>query len=213
MRKKTFYGTEFNQLPLYQPQPGHAEKASQGFNYAMLQRCQALLNQALSKSQRILAVEITLTYPMSIDTSCLGNECVSDFITRYCRVLREKRGFSVDFFQTSEWAPQTGRLHHHVIFLIGGDWWHFVDYRTVRELWQQALARCLGWFDTANEAPVHISNNWNGDGAASYGFSVEASRPEQVAELFRRMSYLAKNYSKDFGSTNMRSFTSSELLL
>ncbi len=211
MRRKNFFGSEFNQLPLYQPQPGHEEKASLGSNFTMLLRCKALLNQAFTKSQKILAVEITLSYPKCIDTSRLGNECISDFTTHYCRVLREHWGFSVDYLQASELAPQTGRLHHHVMFLIGGNWWHFVDYQTVRKLWQKALERCLGWTGTAADAPVHITNNWNGEGAAAYGFLVDAKRPEQVAELFRRMSYLAKNYGKDYGAGNRRSFTSSEL--
>ncbi len=211
MRRKNFFGNEFNGLPLYQPQAGYEGKASQGFNYAILHRCKALLDNAFTKSQRILAVEITLNYPTGIDTSRIGNECISDFTTHYCRVLREQRNVSVDFLQASELAPRTGRRHHHVIFLIGGDWWHFVDYRTVRELWRQALERCLGWTDTAADVPLYITNNWNGEGAAVYGFPVDAARPEQVAELFRRMSYLAKNYGKDYGSRNMRSFTSSEL--
>jgi hypothetical protein len=46
MRKKIFLGSEFNQLPLYQPQPGHEDKASMGFDFAMLQRCVDLLRRS-----------------------------------------------------------------------------------------------------------------------------------------------------------------------
>ncbi len=178
-----------------------------GFDFAMLQRCVDLLRRAFARSRRILAAEMTFGYPADIDTADIGNACISDFTARYCRLLREQRHVAVDFLQTSEITPHTGRLHHHVVFLIGGDWWHFVDYRTVRELWRQSLARCLRWTGTASEAPVHVSDNWNGADTPAYGFLADANRPDQVAELFRRMSYLAKNYSK---ASHVRSFSSSE---
>ena len=212
MRRKNVFCSNFHQHPLYQPQIGHEEKVAQGFNMSYLQKCVDLCMQAFSKSQKIMAVELTLSYPMSIDTSQVGNRCISDFTTHYCRVLREKHGFTVDFLQVSELAPQTGRLHHHVFFLIGKTkWWCFMDYATVRELWRCALERCLGWKGTPDEAPVHVTNNWNGEGSApAYSFIADASRSEQVDELFRRMSYLAKNYSKDYGSSS-RILTSSKL--
>ena len=212
MKQRNFFCSTFDQHPLYQPQAGHEEKASQGFNLAILQKCEAVCRQAFSKSQKILAVEFTLSYPMCIDTSCIGNECISDFTTRYCRVLREQRGFTADFIQVSELSPQTDRLHHHVVFLIGNTtWWRFVDYATVREIWRRALEHHLGWTGTPDKAPVHITSNWNGEGCASaYCFMADASRPEQVDELFRRLSYLAKNYSKNY-SSGTRTFTSSKL--
>ena len=210
MKKTTYSGTEFHGLPLYQPWPGHEEK-EMGFDLATLQRADAILRQALARNPKILAVEITLAYPAEINTQDIGNECISEFLFRYCRRLREHFGQTVDFLQVREHAPRTGRLHHHVVFLIGGDWWHFVDYGAVREYWRKALSDWFDWPGTAAEAPVHISDNWNGmDEMAAYGFLVDAARPEQVSELYRRMSYLAKNYSRDL-TPGVRSFTSSEI--
>ena len=211
MKKKTYNGLEFNGYQLYQPQADHAEKGAAGFDLATLQRADAILRQAFARNPKVLAVEITLSYPEEIDTKQIGNEVISDFLFHYCRRLREHFGLAADFLQVREYAPRTGRLHHHVIFLIGGNWWQFVDYRAVRECWRAALARHLGWHGDAAEVPVHISDNWGTNGSPAYGFVADGHRPEQVSEVFRQMSYLAKNYSKEFGSNNVRSFSSSEL--
>lgn len=212
MKKTTFWGTEFRGQPLYQPQQDYADKAAAGFDLATLQRIDALIRHALNQSRdgKILAFGLTLAYPAEIDTAGTDNSIIQDFTMRYVRRLRERFNLTVDFLQVRELAPRTGRLHHHCIFMIGGGWWHFVDYQTVRECWRLALERWFGWTGTAAEVPVQIVDNWNGNGSPAYGLPVDGSRPEQVAELFRRMSYLAKNYSRDL-MPGVRSFTSSEI--
>ncbi len=212
MKKTTFRGTKFRGQPLYQPQQDYADKAIAGFDLATLQRIDALIRHALNQSRdgKILAFGLTLAYPAEIDTAGLDNSIIQDFTMRYVRRLRERFNLTVDFLQVRELAPRTGRLHHHCIYMIGGGWWHFVDYQAVRECWRLTLERWFGWTGALAEVPVQIVDNWNGNGSPAYGFLVDGSRPEQVAELFRRMSYLAKNYSRDL-MPGVRSFTSSEI--
>ena len=211
--KRTTYdaGPEYNGHPLYRPLPEHLDKTVDGFDLATLRRIELLIPHALAQGGgKILAVGMTLAYPVGIDTTFIPNDVITDFTNRYSRRLREHFWLSADFLQVRERAPRTGRLHHHCFYLIGGGWWHFVDYQAVRGCWRMALEHWFGWTGTAAEVPVQIVDNWNGDGSPAYGFRVDASRPEQVAELYRRMTYLAKYYSRDL-TPGVRSFTSSEL--
>ena len=160
MKKVIYHGPDFNGHPLYRPFPEHVDKATDGFDLATLQRIELLIPHALAQGGgRVLAVGMTLAYPAEIDTSTIDNRVITDFTSHFCRYLREQRGLSVDFLQVRERAPRTGRLHHHCIVLIGGGWWQFTDYRTVRAIWRMILERWFGWAGTAAEVPVQIVDN------------------------------------------------------
>jgi len=162
---------------------------------------------ALSDHRQVFAVRFDLRYPDDYLTLELGNAVISRFVDSLTRRIKEARERSKrqngTAHQTSvRWCwvrevGQEGRVHYHGVLLLNRDAFHTVGrfqserenlYSRIQSAWASALRIP---FENA-DGLVHIPANAT--------FHLSQDDPEEMDEYFRRVSYLAKARTKDYGS-------------
>lgn len=182
-------------------------------NYPMIEEyLQALydvLMKAMNQYGRVFAFRVDLHMPCdqgsASDVFC--NSTVSQFIASFKAKIRHNRTVvakSGSFFHDTSiryfWVREVGdcgRLHYHLVFFLNGyafNWlgnYQSSETNMANRIWE-AWASALGVTVESAKTLVHFPEN--------PVYMVFRDKPESVAALFHRASYLCKARTKQYGS-------------
>lgn len=181
----------------------------EGYVSEYLERLLCTLNRATQKHSKSFAIRIDLHFPQyysSIGHEVLSNEYLQSFIKFLNRQLKKykdqkkrlgQRVHDVDFEYAwaRESGPKSGKPHFHLLLLFNGHTFntlgHFSNdceslYNRIGTAWAEALKMY------PHEGVQFV--RFIGDAQ----YHLHSGNEEQLAELFRRASYLAKLVTKNF---------------
>lgn len=174
-----------------------------------LDRLYKNIHAAIQKHSRTFAVRVDLHFPKyysPLGQEVLSNQYLGVFVKALRRRLqrykkdKQRRGYRVhdvkfDYIWVRESGPESGKPHFHLLLLFNGHAFNtlgrFSDdceslYNRIGEAWAEAL----GLHASEGVKYLYIPS----DGR----YMVQSECWEQLADLFRRASYLAKVATKNF---------------
>jgi hypothetical protein len=172
-----------------------------------LQRLYETTQLALSDHRQVFAVRFDLRFPDDYLPPASGNAVISKFVASLAERIQSAREsarlLNGSAHQTSvRWCwvreiGREGRPHYHGVLLVSRDTFHTVGrfqserenlYSRIQAAWASALRIS---FEDA-DGLVHIPANAT--------FHLSQNDPEEMDRYFRRVSYLCKAATKDYGS-------------
>ncbi|TLX69938.1 inovirus Gp2 family protein [Pseudomonas nicosulfuronedens] len=175
-----------------------------------LSRLHSAIERSLRQYARVFAFRVDLRLPLSIelpDYACT-NEVISRFLESFKAKIehdrqraRARHRYAHDSKVRYVWAREESRgerPHYHLLILLNGDAYFTVGRKTSSEQnifhrLQQAWASALGLSVEEVSGLVEIPR------AAGYLVSRAAGDHGELANLFRRASYLCKAATKNYG--------------
>lgn len=167
------------------------------------------IHSALQNSSRIFAVRVDLNFPTyyySAGQAVLSNEYLQVFIKtlrrrlkKYSdqkkRLLQRVHNVGFEYVWARERGPVSGKPHFHLLLLLNGH--SFNTLGSFSDLHESLYNRiCESW---AEALGIHVSEGrkyaFFAEGAQ---YMLHSNKPDLLATLFHRASYLAKVSTKDF---------------
>lgn len=198
---KIFNEKQYHEFPVLQQQGGLVE--------SYLGRLSAILNKSIQNHGKVFAFRLDLQHPIffqPIDTSCLSNQHLHDFIKGLRRRLKlyEKakkaagiRVHSVefDYVWAREYSSNSAKPHFHLLLLFNGHTFNTLgcfsnEHESLYNRMAESWAEALGLHASEGAKYLHIPENSQ--------YMVRCGGSEQHSDVFCRASYLTKVSTKNF---------------
>ena len=191
----------------YQGLPLHQDHSrSTAYRADMLERIQALLNEACQSHSKVLFIRFDVHFPADRQAP-EDNQLIVGFLNRLCQDLN-RRKLDPRYFYCRENGPSSGRPHYHVFLLLDGHKIQTIKgvLAEVERLWGIALkVDARGLVDFCNGSS---------EGQRYNGIQLRRNDPEfgnTLDYVFKWCGYCAKVSSKEDLGHNVRSFGSSRV--
>ncbi len=161
----------------------------------ILDRIKRLLAYALYKHSRVLLVRMDFRYPDGY-TFPMNNKAFSDFLKAYIEYLRYNK-LDPSYVWCTEVGNESGRLHHHLAFMLDGSKISRIYPAQAEYEWAKALQLSVETI----KGCIHIANG---------GMIINRTSDYEFLSGINTMSYLAKTATKP-KLKSIRRWGSSEL--